>query len=86
MNKIFGYSKSAGIQSLTLPAFGNIADIFENIKNSLRKTADDIIPDTVDSLIGQVYSRLTPAIISDVAKALYDDAAKKIKKAIKKTE
>lgn len=78
LNKIFGYSKSAGIQSLTLPAFGNIADIFENIKNSLRKTADDIIPDTVDSLIGQVYSRLTPAIISDIAKAFddYDREAK----------
>lgn len=78
LNKIFGYSKSAGIQSLTLPAFGNIADMFENIKNSLRKTADDIIPDTVDSLIGQVYSRLTPAIISDIAKAFddYDREAK----------
>lgn len=78
INSIFGYAKSGGIQALSIPAFGNIADLFENIKNTVRKDGVDALADAGGEVLEQAYARAVPSIISDVAKALdlYDRETK----------
>ena len=78
INKIFGYSKSGAIQSLSIPAFGNIADIFTNVENMVRKEGADVAAETLNDTIQAVYSRTIPSIVSDVAKMLdkYDRETK----------
>lgn len=78
INKIFGYSKSGAIQSLSIPAFGNIADIFTNVENMVRKEGADVAAETLNDTIQAVYARTIPSIVSDVAKMLdkYDRETK----------
>ena len=70
LNKIYGYSKSAGVQALSIPAFGNISDLFEKVQNLVRKSGDEVMSETGQDLLEQVYARVVPSIVSDVAKAL----------------
>ena len=78
LNSIFGYTKSGMIQSLSIPAFGNIADIFTNIQNTVRKDGADVAAETLNDTVQAVYSRTVPSIFSDVAKMLdkYDRETK----------
>lgn len=70
LNSIFGYTKSGAIQSLSIPAFGNIADIFTNIQNMVRKDGVDVAAETLSDALQAVYARTVPSIVSDVAKML----------------
>ena len=78
LNSMFGYTKSGMIQSLSIPAFGNISDIFTNIQNTVRKDGADVAKQTLDDTIQAVYARTVPSIVSDVAKMLdmYDRETK----------
>lgn len=78
LNKIFGYAKSGAMQSLSIPAFGNIADIFKDTENMIRKDGTDVAADALNGTIQAVYSRTVPSIMSDVAKMLdmYDRETK----------
>ena len=78
LNKIFGYAKSGAMQSLSIPAFGNIADIFKDTENMIRKDGTDVAADALNGTIQAVYSRTVPSIVSDVAKMLdmYDRETK----------
>lgn len=78
INSIFGYIKSGGIQALSIPAFGEVADIFEKIKNSVRKSGEDTLAVAGGELLEQTYARVIPSIFSDIAKALdsYDRETK----------
>ena len=78
INSIFGYIKSGGIQALSIPAFGEVADVFEKIKNSVRKSGEDTLAVAGGELLEQTYARVVPSIFSDVAKALdsYDRETK----------
>lgn len=70
LNNIYGYSKSAGVQALSIPAFGNISDLFEKVQNLVRKSGDEVMSETGQDLLEQAYARVVPSIVSDVAKAL----------------
>lgn len=70
LNNIYGYSKSAGVQALSIPAFGNISDLFEKVQSLVRKSGDEVMSETGQGLLEQAYARVIPAIFSDIAKAL----------------
>ncbi len=70
LNTIYGYSKSAGVQSLSIPAFGNISDLFEKVQNLVRKSGEEVMSETGQDLLEQAYARVVPSLVSDVAKAL----------------
>lgn len=70
LNNIYGYSKSAGVQALSIPAFGNISDLFEKVQNLVRKSGDEVMSETGQDLLEQAYARVVPSLVSDVAKAL----------------
>lgn len=66
----FAYLKTAGIQVASLPGLGNIADLYQKIEGLAKKSKDEVVSETGDALMEQLYVRSLPAIFSDIAKAL----------------
>ena len=66
----FAYLKTAGIQVASLPGLGNIADLYQKIEGLAKKSKDEVVSETGDALMEQLYVRSMPAIFSDLAKAL----------------
>jgi hypothetical protein len=69
LGTIFGYTKSAGVQTLSIPALGNISDLFKDVSSLLTKSGEDLT-EVGHNLLQQAYARVVPSLVSDVAKAL----------------
>jgi hypothetical protein len=66
----FAYLKTAGVQVASLPGLGNIADLYQKVEGLAKKSKDEVVSETGDALMEQLYVRSIPAIFSDIAKAL----------------
>lgn len=70
INSVMGYIKSGAIQTLSIPALGNIGDLQQNITNLVRKDGVDALGDVASDIIEATVARSVPSIISDIAKVL----------------
>lgn len=70
INSVMGYVKSGAIQTLSIPAFGNVGDLNEKIQNVVRKDGVDALEDIGSQVIEATVARSVPSIVSDIAKVL----------------
>lgn len=70
VNSVMGYVKSGAIQTLSIPAFGNIGDLTDNITNIVRKDGVDALQGVASDVIEATVARSVPSIVSDIAKVL----------------
>ena len=63
------YSREAGIQAFSLPAFEGFDKILEIGKRFIKGTPEETIDYTIETFTNAMYSRSMPTIISDITKA-----------------
>jgi len=70
INSVMGYVKSGAIQTLSIPAFGNVGDLNEKISNIVRKDGVDALENVASQAIEATVARAVPSIVSDISKML----------------